>query len=485
MMNGRDDLQKQRTSGVQFKKALRLVDMTLFNVSAIHVLDTLAPSAAVGPSTVSWWLITLVLFFIPYGLMVAELGTTYPSQGGLYDWIKRAYGPRWAARATWLYWINVALWMPSVYILFAGMFAQLFFPNMSLWVQITVGIGMTWLTVVIGVITLRIGKWVPNLGAVLKGVITIVLGVGAFLYAARHGVANDLSLPNLLPSWDAGLSFLPVIVFNFMGFELISGAGDEMDNPGRDIPRAIMLAGFATAFFYLLGTVGMLVALPLDDLGLITGIVDTFRVFFGKQGFGGILSTLMGVFVLYTLLATMVTWTMGANRSTAHASAEGELPHVFGILHSVNKSPLGAFLITGLVSSAVLLLYGLTASSAEGLFWSLFAFSSMVFLLPYLAIFPAFLRLRRIDADRPRRYRMPGGSVTAWLSAAICELFILQALVLFVWVPGQPMNWAFSGPVLAGVVIVLLVGEVSMAHRRGLENKKIVVIEDIPIDTAG
>lgn len=74
--------------------------MTLFTVAAILVIDTLAPSAAIGPSSISWWIITLVLFFIPYGLITAELGTTYPEQGGLYIWVRNAFGQRWAARTT-------------------------------------------------------------------------------------------------------------------------------------------------------------------------------------------------------------------------------------------------------------------------------------------------------------------------------------------------------------------------------------------------
>jgi glutamate:GABA antiporter len=130
-----------------FKKVLQGLDVTLFTVSAILAVDTLAPSAAIGPSAISWWIIMLVLFFIPYGLITAELGTTYPVQGGLYIWIKRAFGERWAARATWLYWINVALWMPSIYVLFAGITAQLFFPAMDLWGKIAIVILMTWVTV--------------------------------------------------------------------------------------------------------------------------------------------------------------------------------------------------------------------------------------------------------------------------------------------------------------------------------------------------
>ena len=68
------------TTGKGFKKVMRGLDMTLFTVCAILVMDTLAPSAAIGPSSISWWLITLVLFFIPYGLITAELGTATPSR---------------------------------------------------------------------------------------------------------------------------------------------------------------------------------------------------------------------------------------------------------------------------------------------------------------------------------------------------------------------------------------------------------------------
>jgi amino acid transporter len=446
-----------------FKKVLKGLDMTLFTVCAILVMDTLAPSAAIGTSSISWWLITLVLFFIPYGLITAELGTTYPEQGGLYIWVKKAFGEKWAARTTWLYWINVALWMPSVYILFAGMFAQLFFPDMSLWMQIGIGIIMTWVTVWIGCIKMDAGKWVPNIGALIKALIMIVIGVGAIIYATRNGVANDLSFSNLLPEWNAGLAFLPVIVYNFMGFELMSGASEEMKNPGKDIPRAIITAGALIAVFYLLGTVGMLLALPVENIGLISGIIDTLQTLLGTTGIGGVVVIILGIAALYSFLANMVTWTMGANRTAAEAAKENELPAVFGKEHPTYKTPTGAFLITGIVSTVVIVLYGFFAGSAEDLFWTLFAFSSMVFLLPYLALFPAFLKLRRTDAAVERPYKVPGGKVLAWIFAVICEVFIIQAIVFFIYIPGEPIDWAFAAPVLIGVVLTLVVGEILMA----------------------
>ncbi|MEN6408246.1 MAG: APC family permease [Anaerolineaceae bacterium] len=442
-----------------FKKAFRGLDMTLFTVCAILVIDTLAPSAAIGPSSISWWIITLVLFFIPYGLITAELGATYPDEGGLYVWVKRAFGEKWAARSTWLYWVNVALWMPSVYILFASMFSQLFFPDMSLWMQIAIGIVMTWVTVWIGTLTLDSGKWVPNIGAFIKALIMVVIGVGAIVYASKNGVANDLSFKNILPTWDAGLAFLPVIVYNFMGFELMSCAGGEIVTPGKDIPRAIITAGLFIALFYILGTVGMLMALPMDQLGLVSGIVDTLHVLLGETGVGGVIVTGLGIGALFTFLANMVTWTMGANRTAAEAAHGGELPAVFGKEHPVNKTPVGAFILTGIVSTVVMVLYGFMAGSAEDLFWTLFAFSSMVFLLPYLILFPAFLKLRKVDANIERPYRVPGGKTLAIIMAVICEIFIIQAVIFFIWVPGQPIDWAYALPVLAGVILTIIIGE--------------------------
>ena len=442
-----------------FKKVLRAVDMTLFSICAIIVLDTLGASASIGASSVSWYLITLFLFFIPYGLITAELGSTYPEQGGIYAWVRRAFGEKWATRTTWYYWINVALWMPSVYVLFAGVFSQLFFPEMSLPWIIFIGIVMTWVTVLVGVVTLEVGKWVPNVGAIVKAVIILVLGGGGIVFALRNGVANDLSFQAMLPTWDAGLAFLPVIVYNFLGFELMSGAGDEMKNPARDIPQAIITSGALIAFFYLFATVGMLLALPLEELGLVSGIVDTLQAVLGDSPVGNVAVIVLGIGALYTFFANMVTWTMGANRAAAQAAEEATLPAIFGRLHPVNKTPVGAYIITGVVLTLVVLVYGFLAGSNEDLFWTLFAFSSIIFLLPYLMLYPAFLKLRAVDAKVNRPYTVPGGKPLAWIISIIGLLFIVQAIVFFVWVPGEPIDWAYAAPVLIGVLVTILVGE--------------------------
>ena len=119
----------------------RFKDIVLYCIAAILLVDQIALSASVGPYAVFWWVVTLVLFMLPNILVTAEMGSTYPEQGGIYAWVRDSFGTRWAARITWMYWINIVLWVPSVFIMFSGMLSAMFFPDMSLWAQIGIGIG--------------------------------------------------------------------------------------------------------------------------------------------------------------------------------------------------------------------------------------------------------------------------------------------------------------------------------------------------------
>ena len=453
-----------------YKKVLRGMDLTLFTVCAILVIDQLAASAAIGPQAVFWWIFTMIFFFVPYGLITAELGSAYPDQGGIYAWVRRAYGARWGGRTAWLWWINVALWQPSVFILFAGIFAALFMPDLGLWTQIAIAVALTWLTVWINIVRLDLGKWVPNLGAVFKVAIMLVIGIGGFVYAGNHGVANELTLSSMTPSWGVTLAFLPVIVYNFMGFELMSGASAEMKNPARDVPITIAVSGILIAAFYLFATIGILIALPLDDINLVSGIIDTLRVLLGEGGIAGTFVILLGLMALYSFLANMVTWTMGANRSAAEAALDGNLPSMFARLHPEHRTPANAAIVTGVVTTLVIVIYGFLAADAEDLFWTLFAFSSIVFLLPYLAMFMAFLKLRSIDADRPRPYRVPGGKGGALIFVGLCLAFIVQAIVFFIYTPGE-FDPAYAISIVIGVAVTLVIGEIliRLAGRGGTQ----------------
>jgi amino acid transporter len=456
------------------RRVMGLVDVTLFTVSAMLVVDQLTASASIGTDTIGWWLLAIVFFLVPYGLITAELATTYPEQGGIYVWAKRAFGRRWAARTTYWYWVNVGLWMPSVFLLFAGLFCQLFIHQWTdwpagKWPQVAIALALTWAVVGVGIMRLEIGKWVNNFGAIIKAVIIFALGAGGIFFAIRHGSANTIDGGSFIPSLDVTKSYLPVIIYLLMGFELVSSMAGEVKEPEKQIPRALLTSGASIAFLYVFATVGILLALPLGRLELVQGLVETFREIFGRTGIGEVVVYALGIGALYTYFTNMTTWTMGANRAAAEAAADGELPKVLAREHPVHKTPVAAFMITGLISTGVLVGTALFISSQDNLFFAIFAASSVIFLLPYLLMFPAVAVLRRKDPDRERPFRIPGGDRVVIGLATLTTLVIAAATVLFLWpeIPHAPAEWSYTGPLLAIVVGALAVGEAiiwRMAH---------------------
>ncbi|MGE5408321.1 MAG: APC family permease, partial [Syntrophothermus sp.] len=404
------------------RKVMGLLDVTLFTVSAMLVIDQLTASASIGTGTIAWWLLAIVFFLVPYGLITAELATAYPEQGGIYVWVKRAFGRRWAARTTYWYWVNVALWMPSVFLLFAGVFCQLFISDWTdwpagKWPQVLMAVALSWAVVGVGIMRLEIGKWVNNVGAILKMAIIFSLGVGGVVFAARHGTANSIHGSDFLPSFNVAKSFLPVIIYLLMGFELVSSMAGEVKRPERDIPRALLTSGAAIAFLYLFATIGILLALSLSKLELVQGLIDTFEVIFGSSGVAKGAVYVLGVGALYTYFTNMTTWTMGSNRSAVEAANAGELPRPLGREHPVHRTPVAALVVTGIISTAVLVVSALFINTQDSLYFAIFAASSVIFLMPYLLMFPAVVALRRSDPETPRPFRLPGGEWVAVLCA--------------------------------------------------------------------
>ena len=241
-----------------------------------------------------------------------------------------------------------------------------------------------------------------------------------------------------------------------LGFELVSSGAAEMKDPARDVPRSIFISGFIIITLYILGTVAMLAAIPAGDINLVEGLMDTLYLFLGDSQLGQTAALILGVAALFTYFSNGVTWALGCNRAAAEAAIEGELPSIFALEHKTRGTPLGAAVAMGVISTAVLIMYGFMAGSSEELFWDLFSFSAVIFLLPYQGMLLAFVRMRIVDADHHRPYKIGGGLAMAKLCAYTCMLVLGLTIVLFLYTPGEGIQW----PVFIGVLFTLAIGEV-------------------------
>ena len=445
------------------KKVLGFWDLALFSFCAIFGVEAIAASAAIGPSAISWWLICILGYFLPFGLIAAELGSTYPQQGGIYIWIKRALGNKWASRSIWYYWISLPVWLPAIYIAIAEIIGHLFFPGMRLWPQILIGVILIWITVGINLCPLKISKWIPNIGSVMQLIIVIGMIFAAIVYFLKNRCfANEINIINVLPNLNAAIVFIPVIIYNLLGCELVSAAAGEMKNPQRDVPKALISSAIVIALLYLITTFTVWVVIPIKEINVASGILHVFTITFSDHAMKQIITVVFGLIISLSFFAGIVAWSLGQNRTVAESANNGDLPKILGRMTN-GMVPIGASIISGIISTVVIIIYGFIAKNAAELFWHVISFSLVVGLFSYLMLFPAFIILRKKDRGINRPYQVPGPEWLAIFLAIMAETFVLIAVLILIIQPGHDFVRS-ALPIIIGVLISVIIGEVLAAR---------------------
>lgn len=442
------------------KKKFRLFDAVLMSVVVILVVESAAPAAAIGTSQFFWWIFLLILFFLPYGMISSELGTAYTGDGGLYDWVKKAFGSRWGGRLAWLYWINYPIWMASLAVLFVQVAQTIFKLHLNTVGSIIIQLTFVWFVVLLGNKPVSESKWILNLAAFAKIFTIVSLGALGIYVAVTKGVANNFAPRNFLPQMNvSSFSNLSVIIFNFLGFEVVATMADDMDNPKKQIPQAIIYGGILIAFFYLLSAFGMSVAIPTSKLSASSGLLDSFILMIGHMNWFVII---IGILFLYILASEMISWALGVNYVADYAAKDHVLPSVFG-KEDKNEMPVGTGYLNGIVASVLVIASPFIPN--QDIFWAFFSLNVVALLLSYTMMFPAFLKLRMSDPEHERPFKVPGNKFMIQLMTWVPEVLLI-ATIIFTAVPlnGSKAEISTKMPILIGTIITVVVGEIVVRY---------------------
>ena len=453
------------------KKKFKLVDAILATVCITLVAESVAPTAAIGNSQYFWWIFLIIGFCLPYGMITAELGSTYQSEGGMYDWVKRAFGPKWAGRVAWNYWINFPLWISSLAVAVTDVIANIFEIELGLIPLLIIQLLYVLLVSFLG--TKRIGesKTIVNLGTTFKILFMVGLGIlGIYVFIKTGQSANPIaSVSDLLPTMDlAGLSFISIIIFNFLGFEVVATFTDDMENPKREIPKALIFGGLIMALFYILPATGINIAMTTEQAE-VAGITDSFAIFLTTLGFNEaivrVVVIAVGLMFIYTMVANITSWSFGVNSVAKYAADDGSMPKIFSKTNQEGVRHMASWM-NGLVASIICvvgIILGVVSKTASNLFWTFFSLSLVTLLVGYIPIFPAFLKLRKEDKT-PRTYKVPGGSfmlnVVTWVP------FVLLILSVIFTVFGDFSAEFINGnlPLIVGVVVSFIIEEILVSR---------------------
>lgn len=441
------------------KKKFSMFSAILSVICVVFVAEAAAPVAAIGNSQYFWWIFMIIAFLLPYGLVSAEMGTTYESDGGIYDWVKNAYGPKMGTRVAWYYWINFPLWMASLAVMIPDLLNIIFGWELGTAACIIIELIFIWVIVAISFFPVCDSVWILNGAAAIKVFLAVLIGVLGVYMAVTQGVANEVTVGSLLPSFDPdSLSYISVIIFNMLGFEVICTFAGDMEDPKKQIPKAIVIGGVVIAAIYMFSAFGIGTAIPTSEVSTDSGLLDAIMLITGKET--GIFIALIAFLFMLTLFGNMISWSLGVNNTACYAAENGDLPAVFGKRSGKNEMPTGAAIMNGIVASIVVVAAPFIPN--EDLFWSFFALNLVMFLLSYVPVFPAFYKMRKIDPDRERPFKVGGNDLVLKLYYVALPMILLVVSIIFTAVPlsFDAETLAATLPITIGAIAFIIIGEI-------------------------
>lgn len=421
------------------KYALSVFSLVMINVIAVDNLRTLPISAKIGLPLVSYYVIAALTYFIPVALVAAELAATFPKAGGIYVWVREAFGRRSAFVTIWLQWIYNVVWYPTILIFLAETFAYLFNPDLATnkIYLVTIVISSFWIFTILNCFGMKISGLISIIGALFGTILPMVgIIVLGFLWIL-HGYPISIETNgSLLPDFSSvgNLAIFSAILFGLLGVEMSAIHAEDVKNPQRDYPRALFYSVVIIFATLVLGSLAILVVVPFDKLNLVSGFIDAYAVFFNNYNMSWLLTIIVWLVILGGV-SGVSAWIIGPSRGLLISAHDGCLPHYFT---RVNKYGAPVFI---LVSQAIIVTMLscllLLVDSISSAYWMLTVLCAQLALLVYVFLFASGIRLRYTKPDISRSYKIPGGKFGMWLVAGIGIACCLCTIIVGFFPPSQ------------------------------------------------
>jgi len=437
----------------------------MMTVGSVGYLGSAPATAVLGLASVFLYVLPAFVFLVPVSLVAAELASGWP--GGVYNWVREGISAPMGLLAVWCQFAQTVFYYPALLAFVGSTLAYEIDPRLA-------GNGVYTAAIIIvlfwgGVLVSSRGiSLVAELssrgtviGTLIPGAVLVVLGV---IYLAQGGhSAAPIDTHHILPAW-SGLASIVLVVnsfFTYAGVEINAVHVDELRNPGRDYPKSIFVAMALVLAVFIFPTLAIACVIPASHISFTAGVMQAFNRFMTHFGIGFAVP-LIAIALAVGALAGMLAWIDGPSEGLVRIGREqGYLPPYF---QEVNDHGIEVHILTAqaVVVTLVALLYAFvpTVSSA---YWIFTALATQVYLIMYVLMFIAAVRLRRTQPEHPRGYRVPALSL-------LCLVGGLSSVTAFLIGFVSPSQLAHTSPfVYAGLItagiLILGVGPPLLLHR--------------------
>ncbi|MCL2843140.1 MAG: APC family permease [Oscillospiraceae bacterium] len=438
------------------KTTMSVFQMAIMTTIAVASLRSLPAMAVEGWASIVMYLVPAVLFLVPTALVGAELGTTY--QGGIYVWVREAFGNRFGFVAVWLQWIQNVVWYPIQLAFVAAAIAftigQGDLSNSGLYTGIIV-IAVYWLATFLalcgGNLFAKIGSIGGLVGTLIPAGILIVLG--ALWLGTGQTIATPFSGGGALIPPITGVASLVLLVSNvlsYAGMEMNAVHAGDMADPRKGFTKAMLIAFVLILGMFILPTLSIVIAVPASQLGLANGIMVAFQTFFDTFHVGWMSNVVAGA-IAFGALSSVVTWVMGPSRGVMDAARTGLLPPA---LQKQNKKgvQIGILIPQGVIVTLLALIYVLVPNVSD-VFLAMIGMAAALYVVMYILMFAAAMVLRRKEPNVKRGYKVPILTCIASVGLIACVLAFVMSF--FPTADETAFSQALYPLVVAVVVAVL------------------------------
>ena len=440
-------------------------DVLLFNIATVLGPRWIAAAAHNGTSSISLWVLAALLFFIPSALVINELSSRFPHEGGLYVWSKEAFGDFHGFVAGWTYWIYTIFYFPGLLLASTAMSAYVLGAQGAALAQnrtyLLIG-SMILLLIAVGmnIIGLNIGKWLQNAGGVSTYIPLLILVIVGSVLCWRHGSVSPFTWSSMKPQWSLDtMNFWSQIAFAFTGLELVSAMSQEIRDPRKTLPRAVFAAGTLIAVIYIIGTFAVLSMVPAEQVDPSSGVFQaiTHGTNLLRIGIVGVIAAML---VSVGNAGGVGSTVAGISRVPFVVGIDRYLPAAFGWIHPQWKTPYVSILVQAVLSAMVLLLSQINETTRAA-YQSLISITVIIYFVPFLYMFAAVIKLagRKDRSENEHAVLIPGGKVGVYFTSGLAFAVTFAAIVFSVIPPGDSANKTlFVVKVIGASIAAIVVG---------------------------
>lgn len=442
------------------KKNLSVFGLVMINVIAIDSLRTLPMGAVYGFSLVFYYLLAALVFFIPVALVAAELATGYPETGGLYVWVREAFGKRIGFVTIFLQWFYNICWYPTIMAFIAATLAYCIEPQWAdnkvyMLTVITLFFwGSTWVncfginaSAMVSTISAIIGTLLPMLFIIVLAIVWLALGKPIQIELSYHSF-----MPNLANIHS--LVLLTGMIFGLVGMEMSASHAGDVRHPQRDYPKAVFWSALIILASLILSSLAIALVVPPKQLSLVSGLLEAFDIFF-KAFHLHWFTPILALLIICGALGCVNAWLLGPSKGLLIASQDGCLPQY---LCQVNRrgAPVRILGAQGVLFTVLCLVF-ILMPTVNSSFWVLSAITSILSFVVYVLMFAAAIRLRYKHPHLSRAFKVPGGLIGLWL---VCLVGLASCLAMIVlgFLPPDQLDVGHLGRYEAILIVGVLAG---------------------------